>query len=125
MNINEFNEAVNGKNTYVEIANKLNQGQSVIIGWTDEKSTHLDILFSYRVCKGSYNYLQRGLRGNELFVSIIGFGAFGFDVDIHDVAPGYVEEKLNIRGVSKLAELINEIKKLMYKSVILIQKQGE
>lgn len=120
MNVDGFNEVTNGKSTYSEIANRLNRGQSVIIGWTDENSSHLDILFSYKTYKGSYNYLQRGLKGNELFVSIIGFGAFGFNVDTHDIAPGYVEEKLNIKGINKLAELISEVKKLMYELAISI-----
>lgn len=56
--------------------------------------------------------LQRGLRGNELYVSIIGSGAFGFDVNNNDKAGGYIAEKLNINGnptVTKLAELINNI----------------
>ena len=56
--------------------------------------------------------LQRGLRGNELYVSIISLGVFGFDVKEQEIHKGYISEKLNIHGeptVGKLAELINGI----------------
>lgn len=110
MNKDKYGEIINGNETYLEIANKLKEGQSVIIGWTDEKYTHLDLLFNYKTYKRGM--LQRGLRGNELYVSIIGLGAFGFDVKDKEIHEGYISEKLNIRGeptVIKLAELINGI----------------
>ena len=112
MDKDEYDEIINGKNTYKEIANKLKHRQAVIIGWTDERSTHLDILFTYYTYKESGNYLQRGLRGNELFVSIIGIGAFSFDVNTNKKYPGYIGGKLNLTEeptCEKLAELINGI----------------
>ena len=112
MNKEEYGEIVNGKDTYKEIANKLKIGQALIIGWTDEDSTHFDILFTYRVYKETENYLQRGLRGNELFISIIGLGSFGFDVNNPKKSPGYIGEKLNVTGditKKKLADLINGV----------------
>lgn len=72
----------------------------------------MDILFTYNVYKEQGNYLQRGLRGNELFVSIISVGAFGFDINNSKKYPGYIGEKLNIRGTitrEKLTDLINGI----------------
>lgn len=51
MNKDKYDEIMNGENTYKEIANRLKQGQAVIIGWTDEEYTHLDILFTYNVYK--------------------------------------------------------------------------
>ena len=110
MNIDDYGEITNGTYTYKEIANKLKEGQAVIIGWTDEKYTHLDLLFNYKSHKEGM--LQRGLRGNELYVSIISLGAFGFDVKDREIHEGYISQKLNIHGeptVSKLAELINGI----------------
>lgn len=112
MNRDGYGEIINGYDTVVEIASKLKVGQSVIIGWTDEEYTHLDLLFNYRAHKDGI--LQRGLRGNELFVSIISIGSFGFDVSDRETHKGYISEKLNISGeptIIKLAELINEIKK--------------
>ena len=110
MNIDDYGEIINGPYTYKGIASRLKEGESVIIGWTDEKYTHLDLLFNYKTYKEGL--LQRGLRGNELFVSIISLGAFGFDVKDREIHMGYISEKLNIHGkptVSKLAELINGI----------------
>ena len=110
MNKDEYGEIINGDDTVIEISKRLKEGQSVIIGWTDEKYTHLDLLFNYKTYKEGM--LQRGLRGNELYVSIISLGAFGFDVKDREIHKGYISEKLNIRGeptVSKLAELINGV----------------
>lgn len=121
MDRDKYDEIINGKNTYIEIASKLIHGQSVIIGWTDEESTHLDILFTYHSYKEFCNYLQRGLRGNELFVSIIGIGAFGFDINNSEKHPRYIKEKLNLTGEStceKLTELINSIIKELKNEIV-------
>ena len=68
MNKTEYNEIINGTETYKEIANKLKQDIPVIIGWTDEACTHLDILFTYKAYREYGNYLQRGLMPTDLFV---------------------------------------------------------
>ena len=111
MNKDEYGEITNGTYTYKGIANRLKEGESVIIGWTDEKHTHLDLLFNFKTYKEGM--LQRGLRGNELYVFIISLGAFGFDVKDREIHEGYISEKLNIPyiepTVSKLAELINSV----------------
>lgn len=112
MDKDEYGEIINGNDTIIKISKRLKEGQSVIIGWTDEKYTHLDLLFNYKSHKEGM--LQRGLRGNELYVSIIGLGAFGFDVADREIYKGYITEKLNIHGeptVNELAELINGIVK--------------
>ena len=105
-----YHEIINGQNTYKEIANKLRQHIPVIIGWTDEIYTHLDILFTYQAHKKSLNYLQRGFMPTDLFVSVLSWGAYGFDID-REKSQGYISEKLNINGetASKLTELINGI----------------
>ncbi|MGN1271445.1 MAG: hypothetical protein ACI4UX_05755 [Clostridia bacterium] len=111
MDKDKYGEIINGTNTYKEIANMLRRHEAVIIGWTDEDYTHLDLLFNYQANKEQCNILQRGLRGNELYVSIISIGAFGFDIDT-EKSSGYISEKLNIHGqptVDKLADLINGI----------------
>lgn len=112
MNKDEYGEIINGYDTVIEISKKLKEGQSVIIGWTDEGYTHLDLLFNYNTYKEGM--LQRGLRGNELYVSIMSIGTSGFDVNDRELHRGYVSEKLNIHGeptITKLAELINGIMK--------------
>lgn len=113
MNKDKYGEIINGIDTYKDIAENLIH-TNVIIGWTDEECTHLDLLFNYKATREKGNYLQRGLRGNELFVSIISLGAFGFDVKDRKIHSGYISEKLNIHGeptTTKLAELINGIMK--------------
>ena len=109
MNKDEFDEVINGEKTYKEIAYQLKHGNSVIIGWTDEEWTHYDILFTLNVVKEGG--LQSGLRWNDLFVSIMRKGAFGFLTDnLKD--KGYVAEKLNLNynvTAEKITELINGI----------------
>lgn len=108
MNKTEYNEIINGTETYKEIANKLKQHIPVIIGWTDEECTHLDILFTYQAHKEKENYLQRGFMSTDLFVSILSWGSYGFEVD-REKNVGYISEKLGINGetAEKLTELIN------------------
>lgn len=111
MNKDEYGEIINGAETYLEIADKLKRREAVVIGWTDELDTHYDILFTNGAYKQNGNLLQRGLKGNELFVSIMGKGAFGFDSNTLKER-GYIAEKLNL-GISettqKLTDLINGI----------------
>ena len=111
MNKDKYGEIINGEKTYRTVASKLKNGKSVIIGWTDEEYTHFDILFTAGAYKNKDNYLQRGLRGAELFVSIIGKGAFGFEPrTLKD--RDYVSEKLNFNGhptTYKFTELVNGV----------------
>lgn len=108
MNINNYDEIVNGKETYKEIALILLRDNIVGIGWTDENDTHLDIVFSLGILK--YGTFQRGIKDNYLFVSIIGHTSYAFIPNtIKDSS--YFKEKLrfNNKCGDKLAELINGI----------------
>lgn len=110
MNTNKYQEVINGKDTYKIIAELLSSGLPVFIGWTDEKHTHYDILFTYG--SNSVGVHQCGLKFDDLFVSIMGIGAFGFKTDSLKET-GYVAEKL-FRGrldesVDSLTDLINGI----------------
>lgn len=109
MDKDEYGEVINGKNTYKEIVYQLKHGNSVIIGWTDQEYTHFDILFSVNVIKEGT--LQGGLRWNDLFVSIMRKGAFGFLADTEKDS-GYIGEKLGLGNnitTEKVTELINGI----------------
>lgn len=113
MNKDEYGEVINGEKTYKEIAYQLKAGNSVIIGWTDEEYTHYDVLFSLNVVKEGE--LQRGLKWNDLFVSVMSIGAFGFLTN-DEKASGYVGEKLGMGNnitTEKLTELINGIIKVL------------
>lgn len=113
-NKNEYDEIINGEETYKVIAGNLMQGLNVFIGWTDNIYTHYDILFTYKAL-GTGGY-QRGLRYTDLFVSIMSIGSFGFKID-SDKDVGYIAEKLfngrEDESVKAVTELINGIIKEM------------
>ena len=110
MNKNEYGEVINGKDTYKEMAKLLKDGKTIGIGWTDELSTHLDIVFKLGL-DTKEGYFQRGLRENYLYVSIISFTSFGFCVENGIKIGGYIQEKLNMNNDcgDELANLINGI----------------
>ena len=113
MNFNQYDETINGKDTFTEIADKLVLGEAVIIGWTDEETTHYDIFFKLRAYRWfGINTLQSGIKQTDLFIGIIGHGLFGFKTD--DIKSyDYIAEKLRLHGekkhLKKVAELINGI----------------
>ena len=108
MNYNKYDEVINGKNTYTELARLLQEHATIGIGWTDEDSTHLDIIFKLGILKlGSF---QRGIKANYLYVNIIDHTSYAFVPDtIKDGA--YIQDKLRFNNDcgDKLAELINGI----------------
>ena len=109
MNTDEYGEVINGFKTYETIVEKLRQDKSVIIGWTDEAYTHLDIMFTVKPYKEGT--LQGGLRWTDLFVSIMGKCAWGFIPD-EEKDEGYIAEKLRLgrnETTEKLTYLINGI----------------
>lgn len=111
MNRTKYNEIINGEETYNEIVDKLKQNIPVVVGWTDEDYTHFDILFVYKAYREPLNYLQRGFKPTDLFVSLLGWGSsYGFEVDT-EKHEGYISTKLNVHGetASKLTELINKV----------------
>ena len=63
MNLDKYNEVINGKSTYEKIAKVLvdEEKGKAIIGWTDQEFDHRDILFTYQPHHLG-GELQRGLR---------------------------------------------------------------
>ncbi len=118
MTQDSWGEVLNSQETYDDIALALSGGRSVIIGWTDEQMSHFDILFHYKWMRHpENNQIQGGIDArNDLFVSIMRKGAFGFDVNETNTHSSYYGEKLNMGNgitVEKLAELINGVKKAL------------
>ena len=120
MNKDEYGEIINGNETYSVIADKLINGQSVIIGWTDEGCDHRDILFTLRPQK--FGTLQRGLNWNShLYISIIDFSCMGFLLEYktdNRKHNGYIMEKLRLHDNhcnNKICELINGVIKFLDK----------
>lgn len=110
MTTDEYNIVINSPNTYKVIKSYLDTG-AIAFAWTDEAGSQLDILMAYNV--PVVGYLQRGMRGKDLFIAVSGFGMFGFSINYGDKHPAYVGEKLNLGSVNetteKLAELINGV----------------
>lgn len=116
MNHDEYNEIINGEDTYRTLAFDLQEFGRSMIGWTDEAGKHFDILFTYKV-PFSGGHVQHGLRPkDDLFVSVMRIGSCGFDTrnsSIDRFHPAYIGEKLNLGGANttteKLSELINNV----------------
>ena len=106
MNVDEYGEVINGEDTYFEIAKNLMEGESVGIGWTDEDSTHFDIIFTLGITK--YGLFQRGIKTNDLFVSIIGWSSYGFRTDDIKLG-GYIQEKLRLSNYDVTGEKVKEL----------------
>ena len=114
MNLNKWEEVINGGNTYKKIAENLKEKGSCIIGWTDEGCDHRDILFTYKPKK--YGMLQRGLNWNShLYVSIMDYSCMGFLIEYktdNRKDDSYLQEKLRLHNNScdlKICELINGV----------------
>ena len=109
MNYNEYNEVINGEGTYSAIAETLIKDGTVGIGWTDDDSTHLDIIFKLglNVKCGTF---QRGIKADYLYVSIIDHTSYAFKADSIKIGD-YVVEKLRMPNTCgyKVNELINGI----------------
>lgn len=106
----------------------MRNGQPVIIGWTDEHGTYLDIQFSYML-EGQGD-LQRGLqRYRDLFVAIVGIGMHGFTVDRRKIDEGYIISKYEHLGFddcsAKLTELINGVRCSLYRTYKLVTIDGQ
>lgn len=106
MNINIYGEIINGEDTYFKIAKHLIKGESVGIGWTDGDSTHFDIIFTLEIKK--YGLFQRGIKANDLFVSIIGWSSYGFSTDDVKLG-GYIQEKLRLSDHDITGEKVKEL----------------
>ncbi len=114
MNIDSWNEVINGEETYKKIAKELLDTGKCIIGWTDGGYDHRDILFTYqpKILGGT---LQRGLRWCYLYVSIMDFSCMGFSIE-SDCDNGksidYIQEKLRLHDNAcdiKICELVNGV----------------
>lgn len=73
-----------------------------------EEYSQYDVLFSYNFA--DYGRFQRGILANDLLIGVIGFGCYGFRVDITDTDPSYYAEKLKIHS-NFLSFLFNEVRK--------------
>lgn len=114
VNTDKYGEAMNGSKTYAAVARALSIEGKVLLGWTDEHGTHLDIILVLGPSHGGAN-LQRGIKPDDLFIAIIERGAAGFNPDSivnGTVNADYMASKLNIapsQTSAALFELISGI----------------
>ena len=117
MRTDTWGDVVNGPETYAGIALELKEGRSIVLGWADGRSSHMDILFTAptpMVCgmlQGLHPSLAQG-RAALLFVSVMRRGCFAFPVYADETLHHeYVAEKLNVGGATAeaLAQLINGV----------------
>lgn len=113
MNKDKYDEIINGEDTYRVIAENLLDTGKCIIGWTDQKYDHRDILFTYQPKK--YGNLQRGLRWCYLYISIMDLTSMGFLIEMRTdnrKHENYIMEKLRLNNNhcdNKICELINGV----------------
>lgn len=115
MKQNEYGEIYNCEENYKDIAKDLKEGKSVIIQWITGDGLTFTILFSYNVKRYEGNYLQYGIKPNDLFISIINGNSFGFSIK-NGLFTGYMQEKLHIKDnyiAKKLSELLIGIMKYL------------
>lgn len=114
MIFDNYDQVINGKETYDTIATELLATGKCIIGWTDQDYDHRDILFTYKPTPlgGS---LQRGLRWCYLYISIIDFCSMGFIIEDNTnniKSEEYIMEKLRLcdnHCDHKICELVNGV----------------
>ena len=129
VDINEDNLVVNGKGTYENIAEYLYDFNTAIFGWTNislYNKVPLTILINYAPAKICHSRLTKEVEKSNLFVSIIGFGAYGFNLSNKKLEPSYIADKLNIQQINtpnvnyeddlitQVADLINNVKLILY-----------
>lgn len=116
VNTDAWGEVVNGPDTVWMISQSLKAGCSAVVGWTDGRITHHDVLFTlagdiYGRLQGIHPAAQRA-PSRILFVSVMRVGAFGFVMERGTKFDNrYVAEKLGVGGATAeaLTALINDV----------------
>ena len=91
------------------IVSTLRENNTILINiQIEEEYSQYDVLFSYNF--SNFGRHQRGILANDLMIGVIGFGCYGFRIDITDTDPGYYSEKLKIHS-NFLSFLFNEVRK--------------
>lgn len=110
-NTNLHGEIINGSNTYESAAYDLVERGGVVLNWTDERGTLLNISLSYGLTRvGALGGIVDG--GTKVWVGVAGHGMFGFRPTAF-VEASYANEKLGVNGLTatKVGELITGVLK--------------
>ena len=113
MKLDDYGEVINGDETYQKIAHDVASYGSSLIGWSDGEMTHLDILFTIVNSNCSQGPISGGQSAStDLFVSVLRWGAFGFELNGRWKAPGYISGKIPLGDnitTDKFADLLNGV----------------
>jgi hypothetical protein len=107
----EYGVVANSPDTYRAAAEKLRTSGCVSLGWTDNASSHMDVLLAVPPQVGPSNRMDNSAR--KLFVAVSGYGMFGFRRTRTDpLHPAYLAEKLGMRysvTTEALSDLVNGV----------------
>lgn len=112
----EIDEEIKNKIEHISsmIVNNLRISDSVLINiQIEEEYSQYDVLFSYHF--ENLGRHQRGILANDLVIGVVGFGCYGFRIDITDTDPSYYTEKLGIHS-NFLSFLFNAVRKKLKES---------
>ena len=102
----------NGKDTYKDISDILQDKKSLFFSWTDRAGTMFDILMIVHPNTLEHNssLFQSGRRSSNLFVSVMGVGAESFvgENRKEPLHPNYISEKLGV-GNGKTGEELGKL----------------
>lgn len=90
------------------VAALLNGGSLFMNIQIEEEYSQYDVLFVYN--PNDFGTHQRGITGQDLLIGVVGFGTYGFSINIPDTDPGYYREKLGVSS-NFLAFLFNEVRR--------------
>lgn len=96
------------------IVSALKENGSIFINiQIPEEYSQYDVFFAYNYISAGNH--QRGILATDLMIGVVGFGCYGFRVDIADTDPGYYSEKLKIHS-NFLSFLFNEVRKKLHEN---------
>lgn len=116
LELDEYNCVITTHKNIKEITKEILKNKSIIFTWENDSDCYTVIL-NYPLNKPMFNSLTRGLKPNNLFISIIGIGCFGFRIGEDDIYKTYYQEKLHMNVPKELIELFNGIRKELYKLI--------
>lgn len=90
------------------VAALLNGGSLFMNIQIEEEYSQYDVLFVYN--PNDFGTHQRGITSRDLLVGVVGFGTYGFSINIPNTDSSYYTEKLGIHS-NFLSFLFNEVRK--------------
>ena len=103
----------NGEDTYRCAALDMRYRHQVVLNWTDQRGTALNIHLAYGPTRvGTLAGMIDG-GPNKMWVGVAGHGCWAFEVQPGHLHADYIAEKLKVRGATAIAvaELLDNIRR--------------